>query len=171
MGLSCLLLCDSDSAASAGAGRRVCRPYGAALKHWAAVLPARSVTARADADCCTGQTATKLLNMHILLRRVLLLLFCLALPFSALQAMAAPASPCAMQAGDMDKQMTPAGDCCADHSKPCGKAGQPCQSASLLLMALSTTPALPLSRPLLAMGSLEVFPVQSPKGVWRPPRL
>jgi hypothetical protein len=98
-------------------------------------------------------------------------MLCLALPVSALQAMAAPVAPCAMQASDMGKQMSPAGDCCTDHSKPCGKTGQSCQSAGLLLMAPSTAPALRLSRPLLAMGGLEWFPVQSAKGVWRPPRL
>jgi hypothetical protein len=109
--------------------------------------------------------------MHTLLRRVLLLMLCLALPFSALQSIAAPAAPCPMQASGMHKQTTPMGDCCTDQGKQCGKAGQQCQSASLLSMAPSTAPALPLSRPLLTLSSLELHPVQSPNGVWRPPRV
>jgi hypothetical protein len=109
--------------------------------------------------------------MHTFLRRVLLLLLCLALPFSALQSIAAPAAPCPMQASGMSTLSNPAGDCCADHSKQCGKAGQPCQSASLLLMTLNTAPALPFSRPLLVMGSVELYSVQSVNGVWRPPRV
>jgi hypothetical protein len=108
--------------------------------------------------------------MHTLLRRCLLLLLCLALPFSALQSIAAPATPCPMQASGMSKATMLAHDCCAEHAKPCCPAGQHCQSANLLLISLSAAPALSLSRPLLAMSSVELHPVQSANGLWRPPR-
>ena len=128
--------------------------------------------------------------MHTLLRYCLLL--CFALPFSALQAMAAPPAPCSMQASavhdmqglrgmssmratqDMQQMPSSAHDCCADHqqhSKQCDKTGQQCHSSSLLLMTLNSTPAPPLSRPLLMVSSLERPVVQSPNGVWRPPRV
>lgn len=137
--------------------------------------------------------------MHTLLRYCLLL--CFALPFSALQAMAAPPAPCSMQASavhdmqglrgmssmhdmlpmlsmratqDMQQMPSSAHDCCADHqqhSKQCGKTGQQCHSSSLLLMTLNSTPAPPLSRPLLMVSSIERPVVQNANGVWRPPRV
>lgn len=71
----------------------------------------------------------------------------------------------------MSEQANQQQDCCSDHAKQCGKTGQQCQSASLLLMALSTAPALQLSRPPLTLSSVEVLPVPSTNGVWRPPRV
>lgn len=109
--------------------------------------------------------------MNATLRRCLLILLCLALPFSALQTIAAPVAPCPMQASGIDQATNPQDDCCDEQgSKPGCKTGQQCQSSNLLLMSLATPATAPLTSPLLATASNEFIPAKSPNGVWRPPR-
>lgn len=111
--------------------------------------------------------------MPTILRRCLLMLLCLALPFSALQSIAAPVAPCPMQASGISKAANPQDDCCDEQNqsgKQSCKTGQQCQSTNLLLMSLATPTPAPLTSPLLATASSELLPTKSPNGVWRPPR-
>jgi hypothetical protein len=111
--------------------------------------------------------------MNAISRRCLILLLCLLLPLNALAGLAAPRTPCPMQAAGMtmsNTQQKP--DCCQQNEsgKLSCKTSPHCQSASLLPLALVTPAALRLSRPLLVTASPEFLPSQSANGVWRPPR-
>ncbi len=66
-------------------------------------------------------------------------------------------------------------DCCNDmkspteHGKPC-KPGQECKTGGMLQVSILKPPVTVFS-PVVLSCSSESLPVQTPSGVWRPPRV
>ena len=66
-------------------------------------------------------------------------------------------------------------DCCHDmkspteHGKPC-KPGQECKSGGMLQVSIFKPPVTVFSPLVLSLIS-DSLPVQTPSGVWRPPRV
>lgn len=65
-------------------------------------------------------------------------------------------------------------DCChdmkspADHGKPC-KPGQECKTGGMLQVSIIKPPVTVFS-PIVASLVSDFLPIQTPSGVWRPPR-
>ncbi|HGM5549862.1 hypothetical protein [Pseudomonas moraviensis] len=109
------------------------------------------------------------------LRLYLIFLISLALPFSGMAGVQAPTEPCPMQTMGMAMMDGMGQDCCHDmkspteHGKPC-KPGQECKTGGMLQVSI-IKPPVTLSSPLAASISIDSHPVQTPPGVWRPPRI
>jgi hypothetical protein len=105
----------------------------------------------------------------------LVFLISLVLPLSGMAGVQVQATPCPMQAAGMAKMADSTADCCQDmgssseHGKPC-KSGQECKSASLLQVS-AVKPAVTLACPVVISLSSNLLPIQTPSGVWRPPRV
>ena len=108
------------------------------------------------------------------LRFCLIFLISLALPLSGMAGIQSPIEPCPMKTTGMTLMGDMNQDCCldmsssADHGKPC-KPGQECRSGSLLQVSLEK-PATRLSNPQMLKIFSDSLPIQTPSGVWRPPR-
>ncbi|MFS2069132.1 hypothetical protein ACEN9D_10275 [Pseudomonas sp. CT11-2] len=108
------------------------------------------------------------------LRCCLIFLMCFALPLSGMAGIQAPTEPCPMKTtgmammGDMDQ------DCCqdmstpAEHGKAC-KPGQECKTGGMLQVSIAKPPVT-LFNPVVTTFFVDALPVQTPSGVWRPPR-
>lgn len=109
------------------------------------------------------------------LQLCLVFLISLALPLSGMAGVQVQVNPCPMKAAGMVTMADTAADCCQDmggpseHGKPC-KSGQECKSASLLQVA-TMNPPVALSCPVVISLSSTLLPIQTPSGVWRPPRV
>jgi len=109
------------------------------------------------------------------LRLCLIFLISLALPFSGMAGVQAPTEPCPMKTKGMAMMDGMGQDCCHDmkspteHGKPC-KPGQECKTGGMLQVSI-IKPPVTLSSPLAASISIDSHPVQTPSGVWRPPRI
>ncbi|OOG10916.1 hypothetical protein LOY55_12785 [Pseudomonas sp. B21-040] len=108
------------------------------------------------------------------LRFCLIFLISLALPLSGMAGVSAPAEPCPMKTMDMSMMGDMGMDCCQDmstapdHGKPC-KPGQECKTGALLQVSI-IKPPVNLFSPVIATFFADALPVQTPSGVWRPPR-
>ena len=106
------------------------------------------------------------------LRCCLIFLISLALPLSGMAGIQSPIEPCPMKTtgmtmmGDMNQDGDMSSS--ADHGKSC-KPGQECRSASLLQVSLGK-PATRLSSSQMLTIFSDSLPIQTPSGVWRPPR-
>ncbi len=109
------------------------------------------------------------------LRFCLIFLISLSLPLSGMAGVQAPTEPCPMKTMDMVMMDGMGLDCCQDmkssteHGKPC-KPGQECKTGGILQVS-SIKPPITLSSPLVRSFSLDSLPIQTPSGVWRPPRI
>jgi hypothetical protein len=109
------------------------------------------------------------------LRCCLIFLLSLALPLSGMAGIQAPTEPCPMKTAGMAMMGDMGQDCChdmkspSDHGKPC-KPGQECKSGSLLQVSI-VKPATRFSSPLVLSLFSDFLPIQTPSGVWRPPRI
>ncbi|MDI3203313.1 hypothetical protein ACK3BE_30710 [Pseudomonas mandelii] len=106
------------------------------------------------------------------LRCCLIFLISLALPLSGMAGIQSPIEPCPMKTtgmtmmGDINQDGDMSSS--ADHGKSC-KPGQECRSGSLLQVSLEK-PATRLSNPQMLKIFSDSLPIQTPSGVWRPPR-
>lgn len=109
------------------------------------------------------------------LRFCLVFLISLALPLSGMAGVQAPAEPCPMKTMGMSMMGDMGKDCCqgkgmpSDHGKPC-KPGQECKTGGMLQVFIAKPPVT-LFSPVVATYFVDVLPVQTPSGVWRPPRI
>ncbi|MDX9669479.1 MULTISPECIES: hypothetical protein [unclassified Pseudomonas] len=109
------------------------------------------------------------------LRLLLIFVISLALPLSGMAGTQVPSEPCPMQAMGMAMMDGMGMDCCNDmkspveHGKPC-KPGQECKTGGMLEVSI-IKPAVTLFSPVVLMPSGDSFPVSTPSGVWRPPRV
>lgn len=109
------------------------------------------------------------------LRFCIIFMISLALPLSGMAGVRAPTQPCPMKAMGMAMMDDMGMDCCNDmktaseHGKPC-KSGQECKSGGMLQVSIFKPPVTVFSPVLLSFFS-ESLPVQTPSGVWRPPRV
>ena len=108
------------------------------------------------------------------LRFCLIFLISLALLLSGMAGVQAPIELCPMKAMGMAMMDGMGQDCCHDmkspteHGKPC-KPGQECKTGGMLQVSI-IKPPITLSSALVLSFSLNSLPVQTPSGVWRPPR-
>jgi hypothetical protein len=108
------------------------------------------------------------------LRLCLVFLISLTLPLSGMAGVQAPTEPCPMKTLGVATMDGMGMDCCNDlkspveHGKPC-KPGQQCKTGGMLQVSI-VKPAVALSHPIVLSFSSDFLPVQSPSGVWRPPR-
>ena len=108
------------------------------------------------------------------LRFCLIFLISLALPLNGMAGVSAPAEPCPMKTMGMSMMGDMGKDCCQDmstpseHGKPC-KPGQECKTGGMLQVSI-VKPPVTLFSPVIATFFVNVLPVQTPSGVWRPPR-
>jgi hypothetical protein len=108
------------------------------------------------------------------LRFCLIFLISLALPLSGMAGVQAPADPCPMKTMGMSMMDDMDMDCCQDmstpseHGKPC-KPGQECKSGGMLQVSI-VKPPVTLFSPVVATFFVDVLPVPTSSGVWRPPR-
>lgn len=109
------------------------------------------------------------------LRYCLILMLSLALPLSGMAGVQASTEPCPMEALGMAMMDDMGMDCCndmknpAEHGKPC-KPGQECKTGGMLQVSVSK-PAVTRSSPAIVAFARNSLPVQTPSGVWRPPRV
>ncbi|HEF4760751.1 TPA: hypothetical protein SAN82_003197 [Pseudomonas putida] len=108
------------------------------------------------------------------LRFCLVFLISLALPLSGMAGVQAPAEPCPMKTMGMQMMDDMGMDCCQDmsapseHGKPC-KPGQECKTGGMLQVSI-VKPPVTLFSPVVTAFFVDVLPVPTPSGVWRPPR-
>jgi hypothetical protein len=108
------------------------------------------------------------------LRFCLVFLISFALPVSGMAGVQAPAEPCPMKTRGMAMMVDMDKDCCQDlshpseHGKPC-KPGQECKTGGMLQVTIAQPP-ITLFSPIVASFFVDALPVQTPPGVWRPPR-
>ncbi|KJZ58645.1 MULTISPECIES: hypothetical protein [Pseudomonas] len=108
------------------------------------------------------------------LRCCLIFLISLALPLSGMAGIQAPTEPCPMKMAGMAMMDDMGPDCChdmkspTDHGKPC-KPGQECKTGGMLQVSI-IKPVTRLSSPLVLSLFSDFPPIQTPSGVWRPPR-
>ena len=109
------------------------------------------------------------------LRLFLIFLISLALPLSGMAGVQAPTEPCPMKTMGMAMMDDMGMDCCNDmkspveHGKPC-KPGQECKAGSILQVSMFKPPVTVFS-PVAISFFTDSLPVQTPSGVWRPPRV
>jgi len=109
------------------------------------------------------------------LRFCLIFLISLALPLSGMAGVQAQTEPCPMKTMGMAMMDDMGMDCCNDmkspveHGKPC-KPGQECKSGGMLQVSIFKPPVTVFSPVVLSLIS-DSLPVQTPSGVWRPPRV
>jgi hypothetical protein len=109
------------------------------------------------------------------LRFCLIFLISLALPLSGMAGVPASTEPCPMKTMGMAMMDGMGMDCCNDmkspseHGKPC-KPGQECKTGGLLQVSLFKPSATVFSPVVLSFFS-DSLTVQTPSGVWRPPRV
>jgi len=119
-------------------------------------------------------SATTLQPMKRYLRLCLIFMLSLTLPLSGMAGVAASTEPCPMKTMGMTMMNDMGLDCCNDaksfieHGKPC-KPGQECKAGSMLQVLLFTPP-VPLFNPVVLSFFSDSLPMQTPSGVWRPPR-
>jgi hypothetical protein len=107
-------------------------------------------------------------------RFCLIFLISLALPLSGMAGVQAPTEPCPMKTMGMAMMDGMGQDCCHDmkspteHGKPC-KPGQECKTGGMLQVSI-IKPPVTLSSP-SCCPSPAIPIVQTPSGVWRPPRI
>lgn len=110
------------------------------------------------------------------MRRLLILLLCLLLPWQGLALAHAPEPPCPMaQTQAADDEHGAGHDCCADDEgsdagRRC-KPGQECSGGSHMLPARALPPLFAQPAESAAGASLEIRDLFRPDGVWRPPTL
>lgn len=108
------------------------------------------------------------------LRFCLIFVISLALPLSGMAGVQAP-EPCPMKAMGMAMMDDMGMDCCNDMKspsepgKPC-KPGQECKTGGMLQVSIFKPPVTVFSPVVLSLIS-DSLPVQTPSGVWRPPRV
>ncbi len=108
------------------------------------------------------------------LRFCLIFLISLALPLSGMAGVQAPTEPCPMKTMGMEMMDNMGMDCCNDmkspveHGKPC-KPGQECKTGGMLQVSILKPPVTVFSPVVVSLIS-DSLPVQTPSGVWRPPR-
>ncbi|NBA98606.1 hypothetical protein [Pseudomonas sp. R5(2019)] len=108
------------------------------------------------------------------LRFCLIFMISLALPLSGMAGVQAPTEPCPMKTMGMAMMDDMGRDCCQDmkspseHGKPC-KSGQECKTGGMLQVSIGK-PGVTVSSPVVLSFSSDFLPVQTPSGVWRPPR-
>ncbi|POA35606.1 MULTISPECIES: hypothetical protein [unclassified Pseudomonas] len=109
------------------------------------------------------------------LRFCLIFLISLALPLSGMAGVQASTEPCPMKTMGMAMMDGMGQDCCHDmkspveHGKPC-KPGQECKTGGMLQVSI-IKPPVTLFSPVALSFSSDFLPVQTPSGVWRPPRV
>jgi len=109
------------------------------------------------------------------LRFFLIFMLSLALPLSGLAGVQAGAEPCPMKTMGMAMMDDMGMDCCNDmkspseHGKPC-KPGQECKTGGMLQVSI-LKPPVTIFRPEVISFFSDSLPVQTPSGVWRPPRV
>ncbi|WP_294167168.1 hypothetical protein [Pseudomonas sp.] len=109
------------------------------------------------------------------LRFCLIFMISLALPLSGMAGVQAPTEPCPMKTMGMAMMDDMGMDCCNDmkspseHGKPC-KPGQECKTGGMLQVSILKPPITVFSPVVLSFSS-DSLPVQTPSGVWRPPRV
>jgi len=109
------------------------------------------------------------------LRFCLVFLISLALPLSGMAGAQALVEPCPMKTMGMSMMGDMGKDCCQDmstaseHGKPC-KPGQECKTGGMLQVSIAK-PGVNLFSPVVVTSFVSVLPVQTPSGVWRPPRV
>jgi hypothetical protein len=109
------------------------------------------------------------------LRFCLIFMISLALPLSGMAGVQAPTEPCPMKTMGMAMMDDVGMDCCNDmkspseHGKPC-KSGQECKSVSILQVSIFK-PSVTVISPVVLSFFSDTLPVQTPSGVWRPPRV
>ncbi|QAY86802.1 hypothetical protein [Pseudomonas arsenicoxydans] len=109
------------------------------------------------------------------LRFCIIFMISLALPLSGMAGVQAPTEPCPMKTMGMAMMDDMGMDCCNDmkspseHGKPC-KPGQECKTGGMLQVSI-IKPPVTLSIPVVLSISGNFLPVQTPSGVWRPPRV
>ncbi|MFW0754752.1 hypothetical protein ACN1C3_08355 [Pseudomonas sp. H11T01] len=109
------------------------------------------------------------------LRFCLIFMISLALPLSGMAGVQAPTEPCPMKTMGMAMMDDMGQGCChdmkspSDHGKPC-KPGQECKTGGMLQVSI-IKPPVTLSSPVVLSSSSDFLPVQTPSGVWRPPRV
>ncbi|MFL1494647.1 hypothetical protein [Pseudomonas antarctica] len=112
--------------------------------------------------------------MKCYLRFCLIFLISLALPHSGMAGVQAATEPCPMKTMGMAMMDGMGQDCCHDmkspteHGKPC-KPGQECKTGGMLQVSI-IKPPITLSSPLVLPFPSHFPLVQTPSGVWRPPR-
>ncbi len=108
------------------------------------------------------------------LRFCLIFVISLALPLSGMAGVQAPTEPCPMKTMGMAMMDDMGMDCCNDmkspteHGKPC-KPGQECKTGGMLQVLIGKPPVT-LSNPVVLSFFSDFLPIQTPSGVWRPPR-
>jgi hypothetical protein len=108
------------------------------------------------------------------LRFCLIFVISLALPLSGMAGVQAP-EPCPMKAMGMAMMDDMGMDCCNDmkspteYGKPC-KPGQECKTGGMLQVSIVKPPVTVFSPVVLSFLS-DSLSVQTPSGVWRPPRV
>jgi hypothetical protein len=109
------------------------------------------------------------------LRYFIIFMISLALPLSGMAGVQAPTEPCPMKTMGMAMMDDMGMDCCndmkspAEHGKPC-KPGQECKTGGMLQVSIIKPPVTRSSPVVLSFFS-DSLPVQTPSGVWRPPRV
>jgi hypothetical protein len=109
------------------------------------------------------------------LRFCIIFMISLALPLSGMAGVQAPTEPCPMKTMGMAMMDDMGMDCCNDmkspseHGKPC-KPGQECKTGGMLQVSIFKPP-VNLFSPVVLSFSSDSLPVQTPSGVWRPPRV
>jgi hypothetical protein len=109
------------------------------------------------------------------LRFCIIFMISLALPLSGMAGVQAPTEPCPMKAMGMAMMDDMGMDCCNDmktpseHGKPC-KPGQECKTGGMLQVSIFKPPVTVFS-PVGFSFLGDSLPVQTPSGVWRPPRV
>ena len=108
------------------------------------------------------------------LRFCLIFLISLALPLSGMAGVQASTEPCPMKTMGIAMMDGMGQDCChdmkstAEHGKPC-KSGQECKTGGMLQVSI-IKPPITLSSPIVPPFSSHFPLVQTPSGLWRPPR-
>ena len=109
------------------------------------------------------------------LRFFLIFVISLALPLSGMAGVQAPTEPCPMKTMGMAMMDDMGMDCCNDmkspseHGKPC-KPGQECKTGGMLQVSILKPPVTVFSSVVVSFFR-DSLPVQTPAGVWRPPRV
>lgn len=109
------------------------------------------------------------------LRFCLIFLISLALPLSGMAGVQAPTELCPMKTMGMAMMDDMGMDCCNDmkspveHGKPC-KPGQECKTGGMLQVSILKPPVTVFSPVVVSLIS-DSLPIQTPSGVWRPPRV
>ena len=109
------------------------------------------------------------------LRFCLIFMISLALPLNGMAGVQAPTEPCPMKTMGMAMMDDMGMDCSNDmkspteHGKPC-KPGQECKTGGMLKVSILKPPVTVFS-PVVVSYLSDSLPLQTPSGVWRPPRV